>query len=549
MMAKQRSGLVLIFSFLLSLAANAQSIPVGMPVLEDAYRRAQLLGRIDSSISFIIRPFSPALALKDPFLDVFSPDSILAGSSGRDGTGLRNRKGSLAFRVLPLSWQQQFNSAVPYGWNDGGMIPAKGYQTKLSAGFFVKAGPLTVQMQPEYVYAANAEFDTSNFPEQYLGGADIPARFGDEAYSRLSWGQSSIKLNAGPVSVGISNENLWWGPGRRNSLLMSNNAGGFRHLTLHTNRPVRTPIGSFETQIVGGKLLGSGHSPLDSDPLYSDWRYLSAMAISYQPRWVPGLFLGLNRSFQAYERNIKTFGDYFPFFTPFEKSKDSANVSGADEKDQLASVYARWLFPKAHAEVYFEYGSNDHSHNMRDFIMSPEHSRAYIFGFRKLVPLKGRPEEYLEVNAEITQTSQSADRLVRDAFAWYTHFKIFQGYTHEGQVLGAGTGPGGDLQSIDLNWVKGLKRLGLHFERYAHNNDHFNLRLADLNGHSRRWVDLGFAATATWDFKNLLINAKLQGIQSLNYQWQMKNYSPDTYYIPENDIFNVHAELGLTYRF
>ena len=37
----------------------AQFLPVGTPVLEDYYRRAQLLGEIDSSISFTSRPIYP----------------------------------------------------------------------------------------------------------------------------------------------------------------------------------------------------------------------------------------------------------------------------------------------------------------------------------------------------------------------------------------------------------------------------------------------------------------------------------------------------------
>ena len=541
---------ILLQNILTAITVRAQSIPVGMAGLDDAYRRAQLLGKLDSTISFSIRPFSPGLALKDPFMNVFDPDSSLT-TAGEKKSGLAfiNNKGNLALQILPLSWQQQYNSTLPYGWNDGGMVPAKGFQSKFSGGIYLKAGPLTIQLQPEYVYAENKHFEYDTSLNEYLGGADIPFRFGEGAYSKVSWGQSSIKLNVGPVSAGISNENLWWGPGMRSSLLMSNNAKGFKHLTFHTNRPIRTAIGSFETQIIAGKLLGSGHSPLDSDPEYSDWRYLSSMAISYQPRWVPGLFLGLNRSFQAYHKNINGFSGYFPFFTPFEKVKDEANDSGADEKDQLASVYARWLFPKANAEVYVEYGVNDHSYNFRDFIMSPEHSRAYIFGMRKLVPLKARKNEFLQINAEVTQMSQSADRLVRDAYAWYTHFQILQGYTNEGQVLGAGIGPGGNLQSVDVSWIKGIKSVGFQFERYVHNNDFYNAAINDLNVHSRRWVDLGFAAIGTWDYKNLLVNAKLQGIQSLNYQWQLKNFEPGNYYIPENDIFNFHGEVGVTYRF
>jgi hypothetical protein len=87
-----------------------------------------------------------------------------------------------------------------------------------------------------------------------IGSADLPVRFGKDPYSRLSWGQSSIRLNFNPVSVGLSNENLWWGPGKQNSILMSNTASGFKHLTLNTIRPVNTPIGSIEGQIIAGRL-------------------------------------------------------------------------------------------------------------------------------------------------------------------------------------------------------------------------------------------------------------------------------------------------------
>ncbi|WP_404877454.1 capsule assembly Wzi family protein, partial [Klebsiella pneumoniae] len=57
------------------------------------------------------------------------------------------------------------------------------------------------------------------------------------------------------LSVGISSENLWWGPGIYNSLLMSNNAPGFWHLTFNSRKPLKTPIGDFEWQLIGGKLV------------------------------------------------------------------------------------------------------------------------------------------------------------------------------------------------------------------------------------------------------------------------------------------------------
>lgn len=547
-------------------STRAQSIPVGTAGLEDYYRRKQLLGELDSTVSFSIRPLFPASSFKTK--NVFDPDSTLSADGYFKSSGPLRFAGNYGeLQILPFSWQQQYNSHHPYGWNDGAMIPARGYQTMLSGGVFVRFGPLSIQLRPEFVYAQNKAFDgfalgkSDAELQSYYGfynSIDAPERFGNGAYSKVNWGQSSIRLTFGPASLGLSNENVWWGPGKRNALLMTNNAAGFKHLTLNTVRPVKTPIGSFEAQVIAGRLEGSGLTPLPQTansagvnlflPYNDDWRYLAGVNINYQPRWVPGLFLGFMRDFVSYGEDLDVFKDYFPFFFPVQK-KTTGTVGDPFARDQRISMYARWVFQKAHAEVYFEYGLNDNSYNYRDFIGSPDHARAYIFGFSKMVPIKGKRDEFIQVNAEINQLSQSVDRLVRPAGGFYQHYQVRQGYTNLGQVIGAGTGSGGNLQSADISWVKGMKKIGLSFERYEHNADFYEEFIGDLNGQSRRWVDFALGAQGEWNYKNLLFNAKLQGVKSLNYEWRMKDYTPDQYYVPRNDVFNFHGEIGVSFRF
>lgn len=516
----------------------SQSLPVGTSVIEDYYRNKQLLGAMDSSISFTVRPIFPYSKL-----GMLNPDSILNNDFWARTTDTANQVSKPMFTILPFSWKQQYNSAVPYGWNDGGMIPSKGFQTMLSAGVFASIGPLSVQLRPEYVYAGNSAFQTIDI---YGGRPDLPARFGEGAYSEATWGQSSIRLNWKAISLGISNENLWWGPGMRNSLLMSNNAPGFKHITLNSIRPIHTFAGSLEFQVIAGKLEGSGLSSIEDDSKYSDWRYLSAAVISYQPKWVPGLFLGLTRGFQAYRKDIKKLGDYIPFLIPYQK----ANRDVLEEpfgRDQLTSVFARWLFVKAHGEIYFEFGKNDNAYNFRDFIGSPEHSRAYTFGFSKLNSLRGRnADEFIKINAEVTQMSQTVDRLVREAGYWYQHGEVLHGYTHKGEVLGSGIGPGGNLASLNISWLRGIKSVGLQFERFIHNDDYYNAVIGDFDGRSRRWVDLSVAAQGAWNYKNFIFNSQLQLTRSVNYQWQQVNLIPST---PAYKGVNFHGKLGLSYFF
>src|SRR6202000_204509 len=109
---------------------------------------------------------------------------------------------------------------------------------------------------------------------------------------------------------------------------------------------------------------------------------------------------------------------------------------------------------------------------------------------------------------------------------------------------------GGNLQTVNVSWVSGLKKLGVVFQRYEHDTDYAEGVFPAINGNSRNWVDFALGLQGDWSYKNLLFNAKLQGVKSLNYEWILKDYDPsNTYYIPRNDAFNLHAELGVTFRF
>jgi hypothetical protein len=516
-------SLIILFSLALGCEfVFSQSLPLGTIAIEDYYLRKQLNGELDSTISFTVRPVFPFLneAKNRVTIDtLINPNKQIFSSAS----------GKIKILILPISWQQRYNGHPSNNRNDGPMIPAKGYQSLVSFGFYAKAGPLSVQIRPEYVFAGNSKF---NEYRSHLGAADLPGRFGDDHYSKLLWGQSSVRLNFDPISIGLSNENLWWGPGKQNSILMSNTASGFKHLTLNTSRPVRTPIGSLETQIIAGRLEGSGFKT----SLPDDWRYLSGLVLSYQPRWLPGLFLGMSRSFQIYQEDMDdSFGDYMPILQAFQKIK---TVEDIKRRDQLTSIFARWLLIGSGSEVYFEYGKNDHSWNTRDFLMSPYHSRAYTLGMNKLMPYKGKVDEFIQLGIELNHLEQSIDRIFRSAGEWYMHSQVLHGYTNRGEVLGAGIGPGGNLLSVNLSWVKGLKQTGLQIERYEHNGD-----LANASGYGP-WIDFNMAALGSWTYNKFIFNAKLQGIQSVNYQWLSGPYGS-----PNKNVFHLNGEIGLMYRF
>ncbi len=532
-----------------------QTLPVGIPLLEDAWRQQQISGMQSLATSFTIRP-----------VDAPSPgnyDSLflsqIKGNWHKPRWSFAGGKGYA--RPLPVTLQQQYNSHHPYGWNDGSMIAAKGYQTRLSAGVFGQWGPLSLQLQPELVFAANPSF--SQFPQSYsdsvwkayyyiLNRIDNPERYGNNQYFRLFPGQSSLKFRFKKMALGISTENLWWGPGIRNSIIMSNNAPGFAHITFNSTVPVKSPIGTFEWQLVGGKLKSSGILPpdtarkFDGQPLYvpkpNDDRYLNGLVVTWQPKWTPGLFLGFTRVFYQYEDDLRhNFDGYLPVIGTLFKGK--AKNEDEKKRDQLLSVFFRLVLPGEQAEVYGEFARNDHAQNERDLLLEPEHARAYTIGLRKIFPTRSKRQ--FEILAEMTQTQTSSTAWLRAQEGWYTHYQVRHGYTNRGQVMGAGIGPGSNSQMIGLRWLNGIDRYGISLERIVRNNDFYYKAIGEpRSDYGSHWTDIAFTAYKNWSKNGFVYAAHLSYIRSLNYQW---NYTSPSF--RNRDVGNLQAGLSVSYLF
>ncbi|MCU0385711.1 MAG: capsule assembly Wzi family protein, partial [Flavihumibacter sp.] len=463
-------------------------------------------------------------------------------------------KGKFKFSLLPVTLRQQVNTHHPYGWNDGSMIQAKGYQAVFSAGFYLKAGPLELQLNPEVVYAGNNSFET--FPTSHsdslwyyyynqLNKIDWPEQYGNSRYAKILPGQSKLLLSFGKISAGISTENLWWGPGHRNSLMMSNSAPGFLHFTFHSNKPVRTFLGNLEWRVIAGQLKNSGILPPDTsrrfqgellyEPKHTSNRYINAVMLAWQPKWVKGLSLGVSRSFFQYSDNIpKNLDGYFPIVGSLFKG--NARDESSFGRDQLLSLMFRWVFAKEQLELYGEFGRNDHSGNLSDLALEPEHSRAYLAGLKKYFPTGKNGN--LEVLFEMTHLQAPSTGLVRDIPTWYQHFQIRHGYTHRGQLLGAGIGPGSNSQTAGLGWFRSGKKYGFMLERIVRNNDFYFQAFTASRTSDRHWVDLSLNPYFSWYKNKLLYSANVSLVHSLNYQWRN-----------DTNVFNFFGSFSVSYLF
>lgn len=505
---KVSKRLILIVFLSCSLSNSfTQSIPVGQVATEAAMRSLQLMGQLKSDYSFAIRPIVSS--------DSINLTSILNSSDSTFPLKAKRKN----FQLLPISWNTKFNSERPFGWNDAGMRMVRGFQQSFSAGFYLKAGPLTVQLQPEYYQINPQDFQTTT-------------GFGSNSNKPLSkgyWGQSSIRLNTKTLSIGLSTENLWWGPGQYSSLFMSNNAPGFKHLTFNTRKPIRTWLGNFEWQLIVGQLnedtsLAFESNYLKNTPAKNESRYFNAFVITYQPKWMKNIFLGLIRFEQLYLSTQETRqGGFFKKYLPalsYESADENARRTAIN--DGGVGLFGRWILPSQKAEFYFEYGYNDFKQNIRDLTANSNHANAFLAGFKKMIPLKDK--SFLDISGEVVNMAQNPGYIIRNGGNWYEHARLRQGYTNQNQLMGAGSGFGNNVQTFAIKKMKGLNHFGFKMQRIQQDPKGVNTTsIATLGMRNIIWNDYDLGLLFQKRVKSLVLNGEAHWVLSNNYGWEKGN--------------------------
>ena len=545
---------LLVLGFAQQQNIKAQSVPVAIQFMEDDLRRQQTDAGILLDHSFTIRPLYHIHIQNDSFYS--------------DETSIHHYQKKIKAGVLPVSELQQYNSNLPYGYNDAVMIPAKGYQTFITGGFYASYWHLEAQFKPEIVFAANPYFPTyTSFTRTHSeivnfyawnNKMDQPERFGTGTYTKAVAGQSYLRLRFGKAAFGISDENLWWGPGIRNALMMTNNSPGIPHLFLQTTAPVKTAIGSFEANLILGRMQRTLYYSYDTSFRVNNqklfktkpdqFRYMNGLVLTYQPKWLPGLFLGFTRMFTNNVLNTKAgfINTYIPALNPQIFAKNNNLIQDSVTFDQMASVFFRLVLPPAKMEVYMEYGRNDHSWDLKDLFLQPEHSNAYIVGVKKIFDFKNNSRK-LELLFELTRIETPKTYIIRASPSWYIHqdSKDQYGYTQMGKIIGAGIGSGGDAQTIQATIFNKRSSYGWMLERVVHDNDFFYQTYKDPR---KEWVDLTNSFFYNRKFKQFKLFAKLSYTAYFNYEWGISNINPNSYWdYKGNDLGDLQIQWGMTF--
>lgn len=368
-------------------------------------------------------------------------------------------------KVYGPEWYNSYNTAAPYGQNDGALWQGKGYNTSLTAGIRFESYGFELTLKPQLSFSQNLSFDlmpsNTDSPYGYFWGygknvgVDAPQRFGDKPFFVYDWGDSEVRWTWHSFTVGFGTQAIWLGPASMNPILHSNNAPSYPKVDIGLRRqPVVLPwlgwyLGDVEARIWTGRLTESDYFDNDDS---NNHNMIHGLALAYAPSFVPGLTLFANRTCL-----VKWDWANMKYIWPLEENTH-VGEQGAGE-DQKMSFGFDWVFPQVGFEVYGEVGKDDYS-SIRVY---PLRTIVYTLGLKKTFTIYEKWQLYGQLNLEVNNNEMSHDFQFHWPYSFYYHHQITQGYTDRGQWLANAFSPGGNSQVLDFTvyYPKGKTRLSL----------------------------------------------------------------------------------------
>ena len=415
-----------------------------------------------------------------PFLNYRTlSDSVWTKPEGAEGNvWAGNNLGSqkqitdhISYKLFGPDWYNSFNTAVPYGQNDGALWQGKGYNTSLTSGAMFQAYGFSVTVKPQICFQQNLDFDYiqpayTSGPASIYGyygvpSIDAPQRFGDSPFFTFDWGDTELRYTWKTLTVGLGTEAVWLGPAHLNPIMSSNNAASYPKLDFGFRKtPVHMPwlgwyIGDFEARAWWGYLTESDYFDSDSD---NDHNLIAGISAAWAPPHIKGLTLGINRTMLSKWNEMSAYN----LFGIYGYNLTSG---GSDRSDQRISFTIDYLIPRAGLDIYAEIARNDFSPSFDYLFRYPFHTLGWTAGLEKSTTFTSKIRGKLLFEMTFLECSADYDRLINWYSTFYAHHQITQGYTNRGQWLGAGIGTGGNSQYIGYELFFSRGSCTLFFQR------------------------------------------------------------------------------------
>jgi hypothetical protein len=344
--------------------------------------------------------------------------------------------------------------AIPFGAVSGPLPLGRGGNAAITVGAVATYKWLDVQLLPQLFWSANAEFTSTTLRDPRAmserwrfpfvadpSSIDLPIRFGDTPRTVATAGQSHVAVRANSLEAGVSHEVRWWGPGRRNALMLGSGHGGFPHAYLDVTRSIRSDT-RLRMELITGRLR---ESPYFDELRDNDRRGIAGVQFALVSTTEARQFtLGVQRL--VIRQNSAT-------------PLDAVRSTSRTRSQQQAGVFARTALPHG-TEAWVEWMRSAGAASLRDFLEYPGRSQAYTFG------LGWRPATRTRVEAEVTNAERDPSQRQVLSTPTYAGTSVLQGFTHEGRPLGAAIGPGSSSLWLAVDhFTRGDVRIGGFLQR------------------------------------------------------------------------------------
>lgn len=455
------------------------------------------------------------------------------------------------FQVLNPVTKLNFNTEYPVGYNDGAVWRGRGFNGELHFGVSGTIGMLEYTFQPVAYFAQNRSYVLHEqigtaHPMNYQFNRydniffyiDWVQRYGSTTYQSIHSGQSEIKLSKFGFQIAFGTQNYKVGPASMFPIILSNNGPGMPKLNIGTDGPQEIKLGKFkpgklEFNVIYGRMYESDYFDNIAD---NNKRFFSSYFLGYQPSFVKNLTIGFNKvqyKQKRYQDSMDWLAVFYSGDEPTQIINGDTLRSENDFFDLMASVSMEWRFPSVGFRAYAEYALNDKNGSRIRYMVEPEHSRAYLVGFQKLFEMD---KVNFLLAYEHINLSRNHTYMWRAEPTYYTHGFNRQGYTNNGQVIGAGIGPGANADQLDLKFT--IPNSGLVFgafgRRIEFNKDYFLTNDPDFSKHDAEYTT---GATVFWERNDLIYG--FEGSYS---------YDHNRYFIQKNDVDNFYFGLSIQYK-
>ena len=474
----------------------------------------------------------------------------------------RGIKQNFTVRIYGPEWFNSYNTATPYGQNDGGLWQGRGYNTALTAGLRLEGYGFELTFKPQVSWSQNKEFDYlpgvygDNHSYFYYRNIDLVQGYGDSSFWNFDWGDSEIRWTWHTLTFGFGTQSTWLGPAWLNPMLGSNNASSYPKFDIGLRKTsIYIPftniyIGDLEFRIWTGLLSESDYFDSISS---NNSRMLNALSAGYHPSFIPGFTFGINRIFITNwaTHNIKYL---LRLFSLGSSNTNGSQTGNGEDEDQKASIFVDWKFTKIGFEFYGELGIDDFAaHPMEN----PFHTAIYTIGIKQAIPISLNkffpkiPDLNSEIIFEWNNFEMSQDFQMQWRYmGYYAHERICQGYTQNGQIIGAGTGYFGNSQFLGYKIIFNKGYIMPYFHRHSPDNNYiYNKTVGNADTYGSETYEKYYSCFKTYrefgtelsffinpDF-NIISNFSVTYIAKANYTKNSMNF------------FNFRGYLNLKYNF